>query len=138
PGTRRAAPSRSRRASRRARRTCAPSRSSPGGCPGRWTWSCRKDRDACGAGCAVELGVADGRVAGHLPVAGLTAQLQHDLVHLAQPGRTDRLAVRGEPAVGVDRQTAVDLELTARDQRLLLAVRAEAVLGQMDHLRAGV
>ena len=63
----------------------------------------REDRDAGGAGRAVELRVADLRIAGHLPVAGLAAQLQHDLVHLPQARRADRLAVRDEAAVGVDR-----------------------------------
>ena len=40
----------------------------------------------------------------HLPVAGLTAQLQHDLVDLAQARRADRLAVGEAAAIGVDRQ----------------------------------
>ena len=97
-----------------------------------------EDRDAGGAGGAVELGVADLRVAGHLPVAGLAAELAHDLVDLAQPRRADRLAVGDEPAVGVHRQRAVDLGGAVGDQRLLLAVGAEAVLGQVDHLGAGV
>ena len=98
----------------------------------------REDRHAGGAGRAVELRVPDLRVAGHLAVARLPAQLEHDLVHLAQPRGADRLAVGDEPAVGVDGQAAADLERAVGDQRLLLAVGAEAVLGEVDDLGARV
>ena len=68
------------------------------------------------AGRAVDLREADPAAAGDLAVAGVAAQLQHDLVDLAQPGRADRLAVGEAAAVGVDRQTAADLGLAALDQ----------------------
>src|SRR5512138_298157 len=88
----------------------------------------RQDRHAGDAGRAVELRVADLRVAGHLAVAGPAAELQHDLVYLPQARRADRLAVRDQAAVGVHGQPAADLELAVRDQLLLVAVAAEAVL----------
>ena len=44
-----------------------------------------EDRAGAHAGSAVDLGEADAAGLGHLAVAGLAAQLQHDLVHLAQP-----------------------------------------------------
>src|SRR3546814_2044795 len=67
-------------------------------------WLPREDRDGGGAGRAIDLRVADARVAGHLAIAGLAPQLEHQLVHLTEPGGADRLAVGDEPAVGVDGQ----------------------------------
>src|SRR4051812_26391275 len=96
--------------------------------------SAGQDRDSGGTGCAVELGVADARLTGHLSIAGLPAQLEHDLVHLAQTRRADGLAVGDEPAVGVDRERTVDLERAVGHQFLLVTVGAEAVLGQVDDL----
>ena len=54
---------------------------------------------------------------------------------LAEAGGADRLTVRDQPTVGVHRQRTVDLERTVGDERLLLPVRAEAVLGEVDDLR---
>ena len=76
------------------------------------------DADAGGAGGAVELGVADLRVAGDLAVAGLAAQLLDEFVDLAQARRTDRLAVGDQAAVGVDRQRAVDVRRPVGEQSL--------------------
>ena len=98
----------------------------------------REDRHPGGARRAVELGVSHPGIARDLPVAGPAPQLEHHLVHLPQPRRADRLAVGDQPAVGVHGETAVDLERALGHQRLLLAVGAEAVLGEVDHLRAGV
>ena len=74
----------------------------------------------------------------HLTVAGLTAELAHELVDLAQARGADRLTVGDEAAVGVDRHGAVDLGGAVGDELLLVAVGAEAVLGHVDDLRAGV
>src|SRR5262249_48004934 len=117
----------SARSSAATRSACSTSTSSPEELAG-------EDGDAGGAGRTVELGVADLGVARHLAVAGLTAQLAHPLVDLAQPRRADRLAVGDEPTVGVDRHRAVDLGRAVGDQRLLVAVGAEAVLRHVDHL----
>ena len=76
--------------------------------------------------------------AGHLASGGPALQLAHDLVHLPQPRRADRLAVGEQPAVGVDRQRTVDLGRAVGEQLLLLAVRAQPGLGQVDDLRAAV
>src|SRR5204863_3717309 len=73
-----------------------------------------------------------------LTLPGLTAELGDDLVHLAQAGGTDRLAVGDAAAVGVDREPAADLGLTGRDQRLLLAVLAEATLREVHDLGAAL
>src|SRR5580765_2812190 len=78
----------------------------------------RQDRHAGGPGRAVQLRVADLRIAGHLAIARLPAQLQHDLVDLPQTGRTDRLAVRDQPAVGVHGQRTVDLRRVVGVERL--------------------
>ncbi len=59
-------------------------------------------------------------------------------MHLAQAGGADGLTVGDEPAVGVDRHRAVDLGGAVGDELLLLAVGAEAVLGHVDDLGAGV
>ena len=59
-------------------------------------------------------------------------------MHLAQPGRADRLAVGQAAAVGVDRQPAADLGLAGQDQLLLLAVRAQTGLGHVHQLGAGL
>src|SRR5439155_19652752 len=77
---------------------------------------------------AVDLGEADPRGPGDLALARLAAQLEYHLVHLAQAGRADRLAVRQAAAVRVDRQAAVQAGGAALDQRLLLGVLAEAGL----------
>ena len=74
----------------------------------------------------------------YLPAASVTAQLQAVFIHLAQAGGTDRLAIGNAAAVGIDRQTAVDARFTARDQILLLAMRAKAVLGHMNDFGAGI
>ena len=83
----------------------------------------------------IALGVAEAR---HLSLARLPAQLQDDLVHLAQARRADRLAVRDQPSVGVHRQRAADLQRAVRDQAFLVAIGAEAVLRQVDDLGARV
>ena len=66
------------------------------------------------AGRAVDVGEADAGLARHLAFAGVAPQLEHDLVDLAQPRRTDRLAVGEAAAVGVDREPAADLGGPAR------------------------
>ena len=71
-----------------------------------------------GAGRAVELRVADLRIAGYLPLARPAPQLQHDLVHLTQTRRADGFSVRDEAAVGVDRKRSADLERAVGIQRL--------------------
>src|SRR5438270_7254774 len=48
--------------------------------------------------------------AGDLALAGLAAQLQPALEEHAQPGGADRVAERLQPAVGVHRQLAVEVE----------------------------
>src|SRR3954447_12140144 len=88
------------------------------------------------AGGAVDLREPDAARPGDLAVARLAAQLQDDLVHLAQARRADRLAVGEAAAVGVDGQTATDSGRAALDQRLLVAVLAQPGLGEMHDLRA--
>src|SRR3954471_17810384 len=61
------------------------------------------------AGRAVDVGEAEPGCAGDLTVAGLSAQLGADLVHLPQTGGADGLAVGDAAAVGVDRERAPDL-----------------------------
>ena len=85
----------------------------------------RQDGRRRGAGRAVDLREADPRVARHLAVAGLAAQLAHQLVHLPQARGADRLAVGDQPAVGVDRDRPVDLGGAVGHQLLLLAVGAQ-------------
>src|SRR5205085_4451544 len=75
---------------------------------------------------AVDLGEPDAAPAGDLPVARVAAQLQNDLVHLAQAGRADRLAVGQAATVGVDREPARQCCRAALDQLLLVAVLAQA------------
>src|ERR1700759_5454845 len=75
---------------------------------------------------------------GTLPPPGLATKWADQLVHLAQAGRTDRLAVGDQPAVGVDRNRAVDLGRAGGHQLLLLAVGAQARLGHVDDLVTGV
>ena len=82
--------------------------------------------------------VSDPVRSGDLAVAGFAAQLDDDLVDLAQARRTDRLTVGHEAAVGVDRQPAADLGGAVGDELLLLAVGAEPVLREVDDLRPGV
>ena len=62
------------------------------------------DGDRGHAGGTVELGQADPGESRDLPWPGPPAQLGHQLVHLPQSGRPDRLAVGDQAAVGVDRQ----------------------------------
>jgi hypothetical protein len=73
---------------------------------------------------AVNLGEADAARSGDLPIAGLAAQLEHDLVHLPQTGRANRLAVGETTAIRVDRKAPADLGGADLDQGLLLAVLA--------------
>src|SRR5438132_8171734 len=47
--------------------------------------------------------------AGDLALAGLAAQLQPALEEHAQPGGADRVAERLQPAVGIDRELAVEI-----------------------------
>ena len=96
------------------------------------------DRARAHSGRAVDLGEADPRGPRDLALAGLAAQLEHDLVHLAQPRGADRLAVGQAAAVGVDRQPPADARGAALDQRLLLAVLAQAGLGEVHDLGAGL
>ena len=79
-------------------------------------------------------------VARDLPLPRLAAKLRHDLEHLAQARRADRLAVREAAAVGVDREASADPGRARGVQRRLLAVLAETALGQVDQLcpRLGV
>ena len=84
------------------------------------------------------MGVSDARATRHLPIAGAALQLVHDLVNLPQTGGADRLAVGDQPAIGVDRQPATDFRGTLRNPLLLLAIRAEPVLGHVNQLGSGV
>ena len=68
--------------------------------------SAGQDGDGGDAGGPVDLGVADARVALDLAVAGLTAELEHKLVDLAEAGGADRLTVGDEAAIGIDRHGA--------------------------------
>ena len=73
-------------------------------------------------GAPVELGEPDPRFPRHLAVAGLAAQLPHQLVNLAQARSADRLAVGDQAAVGVHRHRSVDLGGAVGQQLLLIAV----------------
>src|SRR5258708_7583616 len=57
---------------------------------------------------------------------GLAAELQPHLVHHAQPGGADRVAERLEPAIGVDGESAVEIEETVHHVLPRRAARAEA------------
>src|SRR6185437_8459480 len=96
-----------------------------------------EDHDAGEAGRAIDLAVAE---AGALDLAafGPATQLLDVLVDLAQARGADRLAARQAAAVGVDRQLAADPGCAFGDQLLLLAVGAEAVLGHVHDLGAGL
>jgi len=96
----------------------------------------RQNRRSGGARCAVQLGDANLRLAGHLTVARLTAEWPNDLMDLAQSRRTDRLAVGDQPAVGVDRHGAVDLGGAVGQQLLLFAIGAEDGFVVASKLRA--
>ena len=62
----------------------------------------------------------------HLALAGLALQLLVVLVDHAHAGRAGRMAEGLEPAVGVHRQLAAELERAARDVLLRRALLAEA------------
>src|SRR4051812_47633908 len=96
-----------------------------------------QDHDAGKSGGAVDLAVAKAG-AFDLTAFGAAAQLLDVLVDLAQAGRADRLAAGQAPAVGVDRQGAAETGRALGDQLLLFAVGAEAVLGHMHDLGAGL
>src|SRR5215213_3931382 len=98
--------------------------------------SAAEHRARADPGRAVDLGEADAGGAGDLALPGLTAELEDDLVDLAQARGADRLAVGQAAAVCVDGQAAVALCRAALDQRLLLAVLAQAGLGEVRDLRA--
>ena len=57
---------------------------------------------------------------------------------LAQGGSADWFTIADEAAAGVDREPATDLGGARRDQFLLLAVGAEAVLGHVDDVGGAV
>src|SRR5690606_20519399 len=66
------------------------------------------------------------------------AQLGHDLVHLPQPRGADGFAVGDAPAVGVDRQPAVDFGGARRDHFLLRSGYTEPAFGHMHDLRTAL
>ena len=70
----------------------------------------------------------------------LAAKLRHDLEHLSQARRADRLAVCETAAVGVDRQASADARRPRGVERRLLAVLTETAFGEVDQLcpRLGV
>ena len=98
-----------------------------------------EDRHAGGAGRAVELRVADLRVrrapGGRRPGRGAGARPRGPG---AGPTRRSARRWRCSPPSVFTGQPAVDLQRAVGDERLLLAVGAEAVLGEVDHLGAGV
>src|SRR4051795_6304364 len=87
---------------------------------------------------AVDVGEGGSGVAGDLAGACLAAQLQDALVDLAEAGGADGLAVGEAAAVGVHGNGAADLGGSFLDELLLVAVVAQAALGEMDELRAGL
>src|ERR1700756_2491064 len=97
-----------------------------------------QDRYRGHAGSAVQMRVADRGLPWYLPGARGAAQLQDDLVDLAQARGADRLAIADQAAVGVDRQPAGDLGLAVGDHAFLFTVLAQPVLGEVDDLRPGV
>src|SRR2546421_12512289 len=92
----------------------------------------RRDDDAAGVGAAADgVGEADARGArttgtalpgGDLACARLTAKLVHELDHLTERGRAQRLALREQPAARVHRYRRLRQELG------LLAGRAQQQL----------
>src|SRR3546814_11302751 len=66
-------------------------------------WLPREDRDGGGAGRAIDLRVADARVAGHLAIAGLAPQLETQLVPLTEPGGGSEERRVGKECVGKSR-----------------------------------
>ena len=87
-------------------------------------------------GGAVDLREADSRRARDLPCPTLAAKLRHDLEHLSQARRADRLAVRKTAAVGVDGEAPADARRARGVQRRLLAMLTEPTFGQVDQLRS--
>src|SRR6202043_3381257 len=75
---------------------------------------------------------------GPLTVTCAAAQLVDQLVNLAKARCAARFAVGQQATVGVDGQPAADLGGAVGEQRLLLAVLAEARLGHVDDLGSGV
>ena len=70
---------------------------------------------------------SDLRLAGHLPVTGLAAQLANQFVDLGRISRgPDRLTVGDQAAVGVDRHRTSDLRMSFGEQLLLITVGTEA------------
>ena len=100
--------------------------------------SAGENRGGGGAGRPVDLGVADARVTLNLAVAGLAAELKHELVDLAESGGSDRLTIGDEAAVGVDRHRTRDLCSAVGEKFLLVAVGTEAVLCHVDDLSASI
>ncbi len=84
------------------------------------------------------MGETDPWSCGNLPAQRPSLELANDLVHLAESGRADRLAVGDASAVGVDRDAAVGLGGALGEQFLLLAVPAQARFGEVDDLRPAV
>jgi hypothetical protein len=76
------------------------------------------------------------RLAGHLTVARIAAELYGDFVHLTQTRGADRLAVRETAAVGVHRQAAADPRRAIVIQLDLLAVLAQSALCEVNELGA--
>src|SRR6516165_4900011 len=100
--------------------------------------SARENRGGCGAGSTVDLGVADAGVTLDLAVARQAAELEHQLVDLAEAGGSDWFTVGDESTVGVDRHWARDLGRSVGEKLLLVAVSTEPVLSHVDDLSTGI
>src|SRR5437660_459704 len=72
-----------------------------------------------------------------LALAGLAAQLRHQLEDLPEAGRADRVALRFQPAGRVDRDPSAERRLAALGDPAALAEGAEAEILRLHHLREG-
>src|SRR3546814_2711443 len=79
------------------------------------------------------MAVAQAQRARSLPRTRLPDQLHIIFIHLAKPRCADRLPAGEAPAIGVDRQAAVDPRAALGDPCGLLAIGAEPVFRSEEH-----
>ena len=61
-----------------------------------------------------------------MAVAGMAAELEHELVDLTETGRSNRLTICDESAIGVDRHWTRDLGRSVGEKLLLVACVRQA------------
>src|SRR6185312_1374040 len=104
----------------------------------RWFSLTLQDHHCRNTGGTVHMAVRVPDLTCYLARAACAAQLDYVLVHLPQARGADRFAAGKAATVSVDRQSAVQPRAPLGKPLLLIAVYAEAVLGHMHDLGAGL